>query len=244
MTKQQLESAIRTIVRQELSSLIKNPKFIQMISQSILQETLTRQPKPVQQKQKPRPRQSSNMGGDIFSDVNYAAQNNYQTEKNRKSSRVQETLRRKVKEDNLSLESDFWGDELGPAPRRQNMTVPDYIKNDPIMAATANEMRYGGGPRQNTPANDNMILRQVTSGVGFENPDELTDDYRSIDSSVRNAQPLNESYGGNQGSAMSRVSELQNEQFAEMDSGPSVMDLSPAMKSRFAFLNRDYGELI
>ena len=121
MTKQQLESIVRNVVRQELSSLIKNPKFIKLITSSILQETLKnnqRQEVAPQRQVKKRP---ASMANDILSDVNYASQNNYQTERKKPSGKIREILKQKVQRDDLSLESDFWGDEFS-APQRQQVS--------------------------------------------------------------------------------------------------------------------------
>lgn len=158
MTKQQLESIVRNVVRQELSSLIKNPKFIKLITSSILQETLKnnqRQEVAPQRQVKKRP---ASMANDILSDVNYASQNNYQTERKKPSGKIREILKQKVQRDDLSLESDFWGDEFS-APQRQQVEVPEYIKNNPLMAQTAKEMMYQAKVQQNTPVDDRMILR-------------------------------------------------------------------------------------
>jgi len=239
MTKQQLESIVRNVVRQELSSLIKNPKFIKLITSSILQETLKnnqRQEVAPQRQVKKRP---ASMANDILSDVNYASQNNYQTERKKPSGKIREILKQKVQRDDLSLESDFWGDEFS-APQRQQVEVPEYIKNNPLMAQTAKEMMYQAKVQQNTHVDDRMILGQLTSGMNFEQP--VTDDYRAIDSSVQNAQVLGESR--DQGSAFGQLSSMYNDQYSEVMNGPSVMDLSENAKRKFSFLNRDYGELI
>jgi len=244
MTKSQLESIVKSIVKQEISNLIKNPKFIQLIKNSILQETLTPGVRQTPVQQRPAPRntrpQNRNMAGDVLSDVNYASQNNYQTERRKPSGKIKEVLRQKIQSDDLGLETDFWGDEF-KSPGNNRVVVPEYIKNNPLMQQTAMEMAYQTQAQNYDHRDDNAILREVTSGIGFEMP--TTDNYRDIDYSVNGAQVVNE-FRGTTSSAMGEISSRYNEQVAEVMDGPSVMDLSENAKRKFSFLNKDYGELI